>query len=166
MKRTTNLIIKKLGLSRHIEGGYFQETYRSNFPTVIKQGKIKKQRNAATAIYFLLTGKNFSAFHRLTCDEIWNYHLGTPVLLYVINNMGKLLTYKLGPMLALGQHPQVLIKAGHWFAATPENRRYYSLVTCLTIPGFNYEDFELARRKDLLKQFPQYQDVILKFTRS
>lgn len=167
MKKTENLnlIIKKLGLSKHVEGGYFRETYRSNLPIITRQGQIKKQRSAATAIYFLLTTNNFSAFHRLKCDEIWNYHLGSPVLLYTINDMGKLITYKLGPSIAFSQQPQLLIEAGLWFAAIPQNRRYYSLVSCLAIPGFDYEDFEMAKRDDLLKQFPQHRNIILKLTR-
>lgn len=165
-QKNKNLIIKKLGLSEHTEGGYFVETYRSEIPLTIQMRDGTRVRSAATAIYFFLTNRQFSAFHRLQCDELWNYHSGSPVLIYAINKAGKLFIYKLGPDIFRNYQPQVLIQAGLWFAAVPANSGYFSLVSCITVPGFEYEDFELAKRTQLLKEFPQHKEIILKLTRS
>ena len=71
-------LIKLLELKPHPEGGYYRETYRSdevieNLPERYKG----PSRNAGTAIYFLLKGDQFSAFHKLQSDEIWHFYEGS-----------------------------------------------------------------------------------------
>src|SRR5271166_1176376 len=59
--------IRMLALEAHPEGGYYRQTYRADLTLV--QGTLPPQftgpRPASTAIYFLLEGEDFSAFHRL-----------------------------------------------------------------------------------------------------
>ncbi|MGB9696450.1 MAG: cupin domain-containing protein [Ignavibacteria bacterium] len=163
--KSVHLIIKKLGLIKHIEGGYFFETFRSELLLNVDLTRTKKSRNCVASIYFFLRKKDFSAFHKLSCDELWNYHSGSPVLIITIDNRGKLLQHKLGKNIKRNEKPQVLVKSGLWFAAVPVNRNYYSLVSCITVPAFDYEDFHLAKRSELIQRFPQHKDVIQKFTR-
>lgn len=63
-------LIEKFQLISHPEGGYYAETYRSNqtirFNTTNNQ---ELERNASTAIYFLITPGSCSRLHRLTSDE-------------------------------------------------------------------------------------------------
>ena len=40
----------------------------------------------------------------------------------------------------------------------------FSLVGCTVSPGFDFQDFELGNKKDLIKQFPSYKDLIERFT--
>jgi hypothetical protein len=61
-------LVKKLGLKKHPEGGYFKQMYRSEV-TVNVEG-YDRQRNISTAIYYLLVGGQYSAFHRMKSDEI------------------------------------------------------------------------------------------------
>jgi uncharacterized protein len=67
-------------MEAHPVGGYFRQTYRSD--VVLGRGALPVEftgvRAASTAIYFLLEGKNFSAFHRLRSDEIWHFYAGEP----------------------------------------------------------------------------------------
>lgn len=60
--------IRALDLQPHPEGGYFRETYRSGeiLPGSGLPGRYGGDRAVSTAIYFLLTGDTFSAFHRLS----------------------------------------------------------------------------------------------------
>jgi uncharacterized protein len=75
--------IKKLGLRQHPEGGYYKETYRSDFMIDTHIDSVNKQRNQsvqsearsiASSIYYLLKGKQVSLFHKLNnADEIWHF---------------------------------------------------------------------------------------------
>ncbi|MFT5021060.1 MAG: putative cupin superfamily sugar epimerase, partial [Polaribacter sp.] len=42
----------------------------------------------------------------------------------------------------------------------------WCLVGCTVSPGFDFEDFEMPRRKLLLEQYPDHSDVITKLTRA
>jgi predicted cupin superfamily sugar epimerase len=48
---------------------------------------------------------------------------------------------------------QVTIPAHTWFAAKPLREDGFCLVSCAVAPGFEFDDFEIAGREDLLKQF-------------
>ena len=50
--------------------------------------------------------------------------------------------HRLGPGLAAGEAPQVVVPAGHWQAA--EAGAGYALVGCTVSPGFRFEGFTLA----------------------
>jgi predicted cupin superfamily sugar epimerase len=58
----------------------------------------------------------------------------------------------------------VRIPANTWFAAQVKNAKGFSLVSCVVSPGFDFADFELAKREDLIEQFPHLKDAIEKFT--
>jgi len=161
-------IIDKLGLQPHPEGGYYKETYRS-------EGKIDKQslgndfkgdRNYCTSIYFLLTSNNFSAFHRIKQDEIWNFYSGSALYVHVINRQGEYTRHQVGMNLDASEVPQLVVPANCWFASSVKDLDSYSLVGCTVAPGFDFEDFELATRADLIKQYPQLKIIITDLTRS
>lgn len=159
-------IIKKLDLKPHPEGGYFRETYRSageiipECPGSDYYGK----RNFATGIYFLLTSDMFSAFHRIKQDEMWHFYDGSPLELHILSETGKYSTQILGRDLNDGQIPQMVIPGGNWFAATVADANSYTLTGCTVSPGFDFADFELARREEMISRFPQHRKVITKLT--
>ena len=70
----------------------------------------------------------------------------------------------LGPDAGRGQRLQHLVKAGTWFGAYPEPGSEFSFVGCTVSPGFDFADFELAKREQLLIQFPNARDVIERLT--
>ena len=55
---------------------------------------------------------------------------------------------ELGPDLAAGQLPQVVVPPGAWQAATPDDEGSvgYTLVSCVVAPPFQFDAFELAPR--------------------
>src|SRR5271167_4581244 len=78
--------IERLGLEAHPEGGYFRQTYKADL-LVAKEALpagFAGARAVSTAIYFLLEGKNFSAFHRLRSDEVWHFYAGDPLVVHGI----------------------------------------------------------------------------------
>lgn len=156
--------IERLELRRHPEGGYFTETYRSN-STVSSEPPSEGRRCLATAIYYLLESGDMSAFHRLRSDEIWHSYAGNTLTLYLIAPDGSGGAVRLGRCAGEGEVPQAVVSAGTWIAARVEAPNTYALCGCTVSPGFEFEDFELARRDDLLRQHPIHREWILSLTR-
>jgi uncharacterized protein len=150
-------LIDQLELQPHPEGGYFRQTYRSPMTIETSRG----MRHWITSIYFLLADETFSAFHRLTSDEIWHHYLGNPVAIEIIEPGGRHRTETIGVM----NYRQAVISAGSWFAAHLFDDAGYALVGCDVSPGFEYEDFELAECDRLVAAFPQHRALIQRWTR-
>ncbi len=159
--------IRALQLEPHPEGGYFREVYRSEerLDASALPGRYGASRSTGTSIYFLLPGNRFSAFHRLKSDEIWHHHDGCAAVIPIIDAEGNLETMRLGKNAAAGERPQAEIPRGCWFAAAPADPESYTLAGCSVAPGFEYGDFELGKREELLALFPAHRDLILRFTR-
>jgi hypothetical protein len=159
-------IIEKLNLVKHPEGGYYKETYRSEgiIPKSVLSEKHTGNRNYSTLIYYMLVGNDISRLHRLPSDETWHFYAGSRLLIYTINDKGKLNTVKLGNNLNEGEVFHCVIKAGLWFGAEIENKSSYTLMGCTVSPGFHFDDFEIASRDELLKKFPQHIETIVKLT--
>jgi predicted cupin superfamily sugar epimerase len=154
--------IKKLGLSTHVEGGAFKETYRSEMAITQQHlsEEFKGNRNVSTAIYFLLKHGQFSALHKIASDELWHFYDGDALCIYEITNNGELKKHLLGKDLEKGESFQCIIKAGSWFGSRCEVENGFSLVGCTVAPGFDFDDFTLAKREQLQKEFPQYKNLI------
>lgn len=165
--KSPDAIIKKLDLKPHPEGGYFKETYRSKgiINTNNLDNSFEGVRNYSTCIYFLLTSETFSAFHRIKQDEIWHFYEGSPIVLHTISKQGIHHEHYIGTDFSKNQKPQLVVTAGTLFAAKVLEKNSYSLVGCTVSPGFDFKDFELAKRNHLIKKFPQHTDIIKLFTR-
>lgn len=166
--------IKNLQLTKHIEGGYYSVFYKSENQVLrastsdnsLPEEKAQN-RSAGSSIYFLLEKQDFSAWHRLSSDEIWHYYDGgSPIDIYVIDTEGHINKFVLGnPNMTSDASFQRVIKKGNWFAAEVRDKSSFALVGCTVSPGFEYQDFELANRQDLIKQHQKHADIIKKFTR-
>lgn len=161
-------IIEHLELNPHPEGGFFKETFRSKGS--ISQEELEEEysgaRSYSTAIYFLLTSDSFSAFHRIKQDEFWHHYDGQPINVHVITADGEYSCNVVGKNLANGQVPQFVVEGGSWFASEVHGSGDFSLVGCTVSPGFDFEDFEMADRTELVNEFPEYSEVITKLTRA
>ena len=154
--------IDHLQLQKHPEGGYFKETYRSSDKVMNRNEEI---RSALTSIYFLITSNMFSAFHKIESDEIFNFYEGSVLTIYVIKSSGELELLKIGRDIENGEQLQGVVKAGAWFASKVDLQNTFSLVGCTVSPGFDFNDFELANRSELIELFPQHIDIIKELTR-
>lgn len=161
-------LVNKLRLLPHPEGGYYRETYRSD--GLIKEFDLGNgqtgNRNYCTAIYFLLTQGNFSAFHRIRQDEIWHHYQGGAIRLHMIDPIGQYQEILIGNDLDKGQHPQFVVPAGYWFASEVVQDGAYALVGCTVSPGFDFADFELAKADELSGRWPQYEELFRRLSRS
>lgn len=150
-------LIASLELTPHVEGGYFKETYRSVTFHELKNGK---SRSLATLIYFLLPHGNYSKFHKIESDEIWIYQAGSPLLIHMIDQDGKWSTATLGLDVTNGQQPQVCIPAQTIFGAEVLDAHSFSLSSCMVAPGFEFSDFQLYDKQELIGRFPELAPII------
>jgi predicted cupin superfamily sugar epimerase len=134
-----------LGLQHHPEGGWFAETWRSE--TSVDLPGYAGGRALGTAILFLLLPDEESAWHRVRSAELWFHHRG-PALELTLGGDGErpadARSHRLGPDLANGETPQLLVPPGHWQAARPLGDEPV-LVSCVVVPGFDFTDFTLLR---------------------
>ena len=120
-------VIAALGLEPHPEGGWFRETWREP---------------ATTAILYLLRAGERSHWHRVDATEIWHFYAGAALELSMSEDGHGTARHVLGPDLAAGQRPQLVVPAGTWQAARPLGA--WTLAGCTVAPAFRFSGFELA----------------------
>ena len=163
---TAEEAVARLGLLPHPEGGFYRETYRSTevLPRAALPERFAGPRAISTAILYLLPEGAKSRLHRIAADELWYFHLGGPLELIELSPDGKVEMTILGSDLARGEVLQKAVAAGRWFGARPRPGAGWSLLGCSVAPGFDFADFALGRRSDLLAAFPSAQAEILALT--
>ena len=153
--------IDHLQLQQHPEGGYYREVFRSLQTITRKQPDGDKQ--AVTSIYYLLEGVDYSGFHRIASDEIWYFHKGAPLFIYVIDKEGRNITHELSDR-STG-NLSIVIQAGLWFAAGIPSGNGFTLASCAVAPGFDFAEFEMARKSELIEEYPQHISLFNKLCR-
>ena len=149
-------VIDYLGLVPHLEGGFFKRVFCS-------ENKSEDDNFLMSSIYYLLEKDDFSAFHRLGSVEVWFFHIGEPINIYLLNNDGRIETHSLSSQ--IGDKFQLSIEPNTWFAADIPSKKDFSLLSCVVSPEFSFSNFELAKREDLLEEFPQHKSIISRLTR-
>jgi uncharacterized protein len=155
-------IIDALGLVAHPEGGHYRETFRAELLPGALPGR--GPRACSTAIYFLLAPGEFSAFHRVLSDEVWHHYKGGALELLTIDAERRLQRAHLGTDLRAGELPQLVVRAGVWQAARPLGDEAV-LCGCTVAPGFDFADFSLPPRGELIALYPEHANVIATLTR-
>jgi len=155
MQNQIQQLIKKFNLLPHPEGGWYTETYRSE--------ENIGDRSLLTSIYFLLTSDNVSRFHRIKSDELWYFHQGSAVTVHTLNENGHT-AHQLGNDIENGEQPYLLVKANTIFGSSLDAPESYAFVSCAVAPGFDFRDFELFTKEELLKNYPEYELIIERLT--
>lgn len=131
---TAEEIIDRLGLQPHPEGGHYRQTW-----VEVPAG----ERPAGTCIYYLLSTGERSHWHRVDATEIWHFYAGAPLVLRSAETAaGPVRDQVLGPDLAIGAAPQIIVPKDHWQSARSTGD--WTLAGCTVSPGFRYEGYELA----------------------
>ena len=159
-------IIEILGLEPlDQEGGFFRQVYKS-------QGRIprsalpfhRSDHAYATSIYYLVTPESFSKLHRLPQDEIFHFYMGDPVEMLQLEKGKPAVHVTIGTDLAQGQRPQVVAPGNVWQGTRLLPGGKWALLGCTVSPGFEFEDFEIKTREQLRELFPEYAELVDKFT--
>lgn len=163
---TPEEIIQLLGLAPlPQEGGFYRETYRA--PLVVPPAGLpdcyEGERNASTAIYFLITPNENSALHILPTDEVFHFYCGDAVEMLLLHDDGTVEKPTLGAKLTDGQRPQVVAPGGVWQGCRLAEGGRYALLGCTVAPGFDFRDFHVATQAEIIelaKRFPAEADEI------
>lgn len=155
-------LIEELQLRPHPEGGFYRETWRSPLTlpgAVLPHGA---DRSAATSIYFLLTADSFSAFHRIASDELWFFHAGDPLEVIALpEQAGEEVTVWRLSM----SSPFAAVPAGRTFGSRVAAGGRWSLVSCVVAPGFDFADFVMPSRSELLAVHSDQSELVIGLTR-
>lgn len=127
--------IAHLRLEPHPEGGYYRRTW--THPETDSHG-----RALASSIHYLLRAGERSHWHRFDAAETWLWHAGGPLVLEMSPDGERVARSTLGPDPAAGEVLQVTVPANEWQSAEPVGD--FALVTCVVVPEFRFEGFELA----------------------
>ena len=159
-------IIAFFNLTKHPEGGYYKETHRSKGEILSENlgNKFEGNRNYCTSIYFLLTSDKFSAFHKISQDEIWHFYTGTALKLHMISPDGAYSFVMIGNDFLKGEIPQFTVPAHHYFGAEVLEQNSFSFTGCTVSPGFDFRDFVLPSCTELSKEFPEHSEIIAQLT--
>lgn len=160
-------IIQLLGLQPlRVEGGYFAEIYKCQelIPRKALPERYHGKRSFGTSIFYLLTPDQVSALHRLESDEIFHFYLGDPVTMLQLHPNGDSEVLTLGQDIVAGQQLQVVVPRGTWQGSVLNEGGEFALMGCTVAPGFEYSDYEGGSRGDLLKEYPEQEELITRLT--
>ncbi|MGO9323182.1 MAG: cupin domain-containing protein [Terracidiphilus sp.] len=144
-----------------VEGGWFRRTYTSAGSVELPRGV----RAQGTAIYYLLEEGTFDEMHVLTSDEVFHFYLGDPVEMLLLFPDGRSDVVTLGPDLAGGQRPQILVPAGVWQGQRLLEGGKVALLGCTVTPGFDFADYRGGTYAELAAKWPAEAERIRKLTR-
>ncbi|WP_372381818.1 cupin domain-containing protein [Xanthomonas sp. NCPPB 1068] len=136
MHPTAAALIRSLALSPHPEGGHFRRVYAS--ARQVSDNGVA--RPALTAIRFLLTAGQCSAWHRVDAEESWHWQQGDALELLVYDERDGQLRRLILDAAERGE-PMHVVPAGCWQAA--RSLGDFTLVGCTVSPGFMWDGFAL-----------------------
>ncbi|RYZ02648.1 MAG: cupin domain-containing protein [Myxococcales bacterium] len=158
-------VITALRLQPHPEGGFYRETFRAELLPTALPGR--GERSASTAIYFLLRSGDFSALHVVASDEAWHHYAGDALELHCFDERGAHREVRLGARLLEGEHPQHVVLRGELQGArVAPGLHGFALCGCTVAPGFDFADFRMPPRAELLDQLPQHEALVRTLTRA
>lgn len=153
-------IAKALDLEGHIEGGFFRRTYQADHRDSLETEN--GERFLLTSIFYMLTEQSpIGHWHLNQSDIVHYFHLGDPVEYLLLHQDGRLEKYVMGADVLNGQHLQLTVKGGIWKSSRLlTGSSGFGLISEAVSPGFDFEDMTLGNTDDLLKQFPQHENII------
>ncbi|MFA4578310.1 cupin domain-containing protein [Xanthomonas perforans] len=136
MHPTAAALIRSLDLAPHPEGGHYRRIHASA-RQVTDNGQT---RPAMTAIRFLLSAGECSAWHRVDAEETWHWQLGDALELLIYDPCTEQVQRVIVDAADRGE-PMHVVPAGCWQAA--RSLGDFTLVGCTVSPGFVWEGFAL-----------------------
>ncbi len=146
---TPELVIERLGLvPLEPEGGFVGQTYLDE---------------RASAIHYLMASGAVSGLHRLEHLEIWAWHAGSPARMLLVSPGGEVTEPMLGPDLAAGERPRVIVPGGWWQACEPVGD--WTLVSTFMAPPYSAAGITFAGGRALAEAHPEHAGRIARLAR-
>ena len=142
---TADELMKKYAMDSHMENGTFLEKhYLSEKPGRADSGSM---------YYYVAPGER-TKFHRIDCDEYWCHNAGADIEIWSLTPEGELKKLLLGT--SEQAEPLAFFKSGEIFASRiPDNSADGAFITCITVPRFNYDGFELIEKEKMTGLCPE-----------
>lgn len=138
-------LIRKYGMQPHEENGCYAEQH---FPYA------GDGRAPSGSSYFYVPAGESTQFHRIDCDEYWCYHGGDCLEVWIIDPTGHLEVKKLG--LGEDAEPMLYFPQGSIFGSRNLSMAGEgTFFTCITVPRFSYEGFELVDQEEVIRLCPE-----------
>ena len=131
-------LIQRFSMIPHEEGGYYAEVGRKL--------TVRGEEFPLSHIHYLWKQKEKARWHRVASDEIWLFHCGSPLTLYLGGNGDR--PSHAPNVVVIGEAVfHCLIPGGTWQSA--EAKEGMALVSCIVSPGFQQEHWELLSKENL-----------------
>lgn len=142
-----------------VEGTLYKNTYCSDMKT-------SDGSPAGTAMIGIYSENplSVSCFHRLDYDEVWHVYGGDPFKLILLYPDGTSEEVLMGCDPLKGQRVQFVIPAHTWQAGYIVPGGRYSLFGCTMAPGFTGSIFEAGIAEELIKQYPDRKEDIMRLS--
>ncbi|MDX2303719.1 MAG: cupin domain-containing protein [Microscillaceae bacterium] len=138
-------ILKAYNWYDHPEGPKFVETHRDAY---------------RTSGHWLFLPGAISAFHQvLNNEELWLIHQGR-LRVHVIDSEGQHTVHQLGMNIQAGERPVITVPLGYWQAAELPEGEAYAFGTNVCAPCFEFQEFRLGLRDEMIAMFPQHEVLI------
>jgi len=131
---TAEVLIERLGMQPHPEGGHDVETWRDH--------PADGGRGAVSCIHFLLRAGEVSAWHRIDAAEIWHFAAGDPLELLLCPDGRTPRAHRLGADVPGGEAAHLVVPPRCWQSA--KSLGAWTLVSCIVAPAFTFDGLELA----------------------
>jgi uncharacterized protein len=146
MPLTIDDLVRVHALSPHPEGGFFREMFRA--PSL-------------STIYYAMAPSGLAPLHRLRERvELWHHYDGAEVELHTIDDGGAHRVTRLSSAQPLG-----VVPAGAW-QATRVVGAGAAFVGCSVAPAFDFADWEMPPRAELLTRLPALSSLVMELTRA
>lgn len=138
-------LVEKYDMKPHEENGRYHECH------YLYDGE---GRAPSGSSYFYLPPGEMTLFHRIDCDEYWCYNSGESLEVWSIDISGNLKIKKLG--VDRDAEPVLFFPKGTVFGSRSINADGEgTFFTCITVPRFSYDGFEIVEKEDVLKICPE-----------
>jgi predicted cupin superfamily sugar epimerase len=165
MRPSAAWIIEQLGLKPHGTCGYMGETYVSalQIPAGSLPAEYGGSRPLGGVFYFLVTPEARVRLHRIRSDQMYHHYLGDPLEVLLLLPGGVAEVRLVGPDLAAGMRPQLLIPGGTFHAARVRGDEYALLGTSVWARA-DPADVEMGDVARLQATYPGARAAIAEFT--
>jgi predicted cupin superfamily sugar epimerase len=155
-----------LGLRAHPTCGFVSETYRSDLqvPAAALPAAYAGSRPLGGVLYFLITPQAPVRLHRIRSDQMYHHYLGEPLEVLLLHPDGGSEVKVVGPDLAAGMRPQLLIPGGTFHAGRVPAGAGYALLGTSVWARAEPSDVEMGDVERLIASYPSARAAITAFT--
>ncbi|MCX5379746.1 cupin domain-containing protein [Streptomyces sp. NBC_00091] len=140
-----------LGLTPHVEGGYFRQYYESTDGLETSRGR----RPLANTIHYLLDRDSPVGYLHLNNAHITHFlNSGGPIQYLMLSPDGEVHEVVMGEDAAAGQVLAFTCPGGWWKSSRLPEGVSHGLISEIVAPGFDYRDQSLASADRIADQYP------------